>query len=313
MLLPPSCSAEEPELGHISKGSSWGSGMSCLGGNDLHPTAALTLAPCPPPSDTDRDPLNKLSVRTCSLHFLCTLLFLFVLVRPSFLPASPSQCPASAVLPLAGPFKLHHHAQEQTPPALGWSKCGTRQRRPQIVKNYLNLNQRHASGLIWGFFVVQCQCKAMANLVFPQGSTSWKNYAFSTWNDQEQSPHQLQSASPAAEWQLLITRNNIQNSPSQTAAEQGNLSPTKTFIWSQSPNQSYTFYPSHTFYPSNTPKLPVCVVMRGSVVETRGKNPPQVDLLVNSYKEMNGNELWDTRTWIAEQITKDKHKQINKE
>lgn len=136
----------------------------------------------------------------------------------------------------------------------------------------------------------------MANLVFPQGSTSWKNDAFSTWNDQEQSPHQLQSASPAAERQLLITRNNIQNSPSQTAAEQGNPPPTKTFIWSHSPNQSYTFYPSHTFYPSNTPKLHICLVMRRSVVETRGKNPPQVDLLVNSYKEMNGNELWDTRT-----------------
>lgn len=140
------------------------------------------------PSDTDRDPLTKLSVRTCSLHFLCTLLFLFALVRPSFLPASPSQCPASAVLPLAGPFKLHHHTkQEQTPPAPSWSKWGTCQMRPQIVKNDLNLNQWHASGLIWGFFVVQCQCKAMANLVFPHGSTSWRNDAFSTWNDQEQS------------------------------------------------------------------------------------------------------------------------------
>ena len=43
------------------------------------------------------------------------------------------------------------------------------------------------------------------------------------------------------------------------------------------------------------------------------KKPSKVDLLVNTHKEKNGNELWDTRTWLAEQIIKDKHKQTNKE
>lgn len=43
-------------------------------------------------------------------------------------------------------------------------------------------------------------------------------------------------------------------------------------------------------------KLPVYVVMGHSMVETRGKKPTLIKLLVNSYKEMSGNELWDTRT-----------------
>lgn len=144
------------------------------------------------------------------------------------------------------------------------------------------------------------------------GETMLSAHGMIKSNHQDFLPHQLQSASPAAEWQLLITWNNIQNLPSQTAAEQGNLSPTKTFIWSQSPTQSYIFYPST---PSIHPIHPNCHLCGYGALcgWYQGKNPPQVDLLVNSYKEMNGNELWDTRTWIAEQIIKDKHKQRNKE
>lgn len=70
------------------------------------------------------------------------------------------------------------HKAGTNPSSPSWSKCSTHQRRPQIVKNDPNLIQGHASGLIWGLFVFQCQCKAIANLVFPHRNTSWKKPCF---------------------------------------------------------------------------------------------------------------------------------------
>lgn len=42
MLLLPSCSAKESELGHVSKGSSWGSGVSSSGASPT-PTGVLGM------------------------------------------------------------------------------------------------------------------------------------------------------------------------------------------------------------------------------------------------------------------------------
>ena len=53
--------------------------------------------------------------------------------------------------------------------------------------------------------------------------------------------------------------------------------------------------------------------MAHTVEAAREKKPSKVDLPVNTHVKKNGNELWDTRTWLAEQIIKDKQKQINEE
>lgn len=117
---------------HISKGSSWGSGALPLVWWECSTPHCRAHPRClSSPKWHQQGPLTKLSARSCSLRFLCNLLCLFVLVRPSFLPASPSQCPASAILPFAWPFKPHQHTKpEQTSAAPSWSKCHTHQRAP---------------------------------------------------------------------------------------------------------------------------------------------------------------------------------------
>lgn len=166
--------------------------------NNPHPTAGLTWLPGLTPVTLTGTSHPALSQELFPALTLQSPLF----VCPDKTKLSPSQpllMPIKCCSALAGPFKPQHHTKhEPTPSSPRGSKCGSHQRRPQIVKNDPNLIQGHTSGLLWGLFVVQCQCKATANSVFPQRSTSWESHIFSTWNDQEPSPHQSQSVSCAA-------------------------------------------------------------------------------------------------------------------